>query len=213
MPIVSCDVSISLDGFVAGPNQSVENPIGEGGLRVHQWMFDTAAWHAQQGSAGGEHGVDSGVVEHRVDNVGAYVMGRNMFGPGRGEWDRSWRGWWGEDPPYHVPVFVLTHHLREPIDMRGGTTFTFVTEGVPRALELAREAAGTKDVQVAGGASTIQQFLRADLLDEMTLHLTPVLLGRGERLLQDVGDVTLHPVDVLASPAVTHIKYRIVHRT
>ncbi len=212
MPLVTCDISISLDGFVAGPNQSVENPIGEGGLRLHQWMFATAAWHALQGSAGGEDGVDSRVVEHRVDGVGAYVMGRNMFGPGRGDWDRSWRGWWGEDPPYHVPVFVLTHHPREPLEMQGGTTFTFVTDGVHRALELAREAAGGANVQVAGGASTIQQCLRAGLLDELTLHLVPVLLGSGERLLQDAGDPGLEPVEVVASPRVTHIKYRIVHR-
>lgn len=209
--MITCDVSVSLDGFLAGPNQSVENPIGEGGLRLHEWMFETAAWHAQQGSTGGEDGVDSQVVEHRVDNVGAYVMGRNMFGPGRGEWDQAWRGWWGENPPYHVPVFVLTHHPREPIEMQGGTTFAFVTDGVHRALELAREAAGKRDVQVAGGASTIQQFLRADLLDRLTLHIAPVLLGGGERLLEDVGDPTLEPVEVIASPAVTHITYRIVH--
>ncbi len=211
MPIVSCDISISLDGFVAGPNQRLEEPIGEGGLRLHQWIFETAAWRAQQGSTGGEDGVDSNVVEHRVDNVGAYIMGRNMFSPGRGKWDLSWRGWWGEDPPYHVPVFVLTHHPREPLEMLGGTTFTFVTNGIHSALELARKAAGTKDVQVAGGASTIQQFLRADLLDELTLHLVPVLLGAGERLLRDVGDPTLEPAEVVASRAVTHIKYRIVH--
>ena len=212
MPIVTCDVSVSLDGFLAGPNQSLEQPIGEGGLRMHEWMFKTAAWRAQQGSTGGETGVDSDVVEHRVDNVGAYIMGRNMFSPGRGKWDLSWRGWWGEDPPYHAPVFVLTHHPREPLEMLGGTTFVFVTDGVQTALELAREAAGKMDVQIAGGASTIQQFLRAGLLDELTLHIAPVVLGGGERLLKDVGDPVFEPVQVIASPAVTHIKYRIDHR-
>ena len=212
MPIVTCDVSISLDGFLAGPNQRLEKPIGEGGLRLHQWMFETAAWRTRQGSTGGDTGVDSNVVEHRVDNVGAYIMGRNMFSPGRGSWDQSWRGWWGEDPPYHVPVFVLTHHPRGPLEMRGGTTFHFVTEGVHRALELAREAAGKMDVQVAGGASTIQQLLRADLLDELTLHLVPVLLGSGERLLEEVGDPVFQVAGVIESPRVTHLTYRIAHR-
>ena len=212
MPIVTCDVSISLDGYLAGPDQRLEQPIGEGGLRLHQWMFETAAWRAQQGSTGGETGVDSDVVAHRVDNVGAYIMGRNMFSPGRGSWDESWRGWWGEDPPYHVPVFVLTHHPREPLEMLGGTTFVFVTEGIHPALELARKSAGKMNVQVAGGASTVQQFLRADLLDELTLHIAPVVLGSGERLLHDVGDPVFEPVQVIASPAVTHIKYRIGHR-
>jgi dihydrofolate reductase len=142
-------------------------------------------------------------------NDGAYVMGRNMFGPGRGEWDLDWKGWWGDDPPYHAPVFVLTHHEREPLEMEGGTTFHFVTEGIERAVQLAREAAGELDIEVAGGASTIQQALRAGLLDELYLHVVPVLLGTGERLFDGVTGIDLAPVEVIASPAVTHIRYAI----
>src|ERR687896_1834979 len=143
--------------------------------------------------------------------VGAYIMGRNMFGPpGGGEWDETWRGWWGEAPPYHVPVFVLTHHAREPLPMEGGTTFHFVTDGVESALEQARAAAGDQDVKLIGGASVIQQYLAAGLLDELQLHIAPVVLGAGERLLENVGDPTLEPIDVVASPAATHVKYRVV---
>lgn len=211
MPVVS-NISISLDGFVAGPNQSLENPIGQGGMRLHQWVFETAAWHAHHGQSGGTKNADSDVIERSVAGVGAYIMGRNMFSPGRGEWDPSWRGWWGDDPPYHVPVFVLTHHSRDPLEMRGGTTFTFVTEGIERALELATEAAGRGNVSIAGGASAIRQYLRADLLDELTLHIVPVLLRSGERLLDGAGDPVLEPAEVIASPAVTHITYRVVHR-
>jgi dihydrofolate reductase len=210
MSVVTCQISISLDGFVAGPNQSLENPIGEGGMRLHQWLFDTASWRQQQGMQGGAPGTDSEIVETLVQNVGAYIMGRKMFGGGDGAWDKSWKGWWGDAPPYHTPVFVLTHHAREPLPMRGGTTFTFVTDGIGSALQQARRAAGNKDVAIAGGGRAIQQYLAAGLLDELYLHIVPVILGAGERLLIDVGDPTLEPVDVVASPAVTHIKYRIV---
>jgi dihydrofolate reductase len=209
MSLVSCHISISLDGFVAGPRQSLDNPIGEGGMRLHEWVFPTRSWRAQGGLEGGEDGPDSEVAARVVEGVGAYVMGRNMFGPGRGEWDASWTGWWGDDPPYHVPVFVLTHHPRAPLTMRGGTTFTFVTGGVDDAIARAREAAGDGDVSVAGGASTVRQVLSAGLLDELLLHIVPVVLGSGERLLEDVGDPTLTPVDVVASPRVTHVRYRI----
>jgi dihydrofolate reductase len=209
--MVTSNISISLDGFVAGPNQSLEDPIGVGGMRLHQWVFKTAAWQSQQGAEGGEQGPDSDVVATSAAGVGAYVMGRNMFAPGRGEWDLNWSGWWGEDPPYHVPVFVLTHHPREPLVMQGGTTFNFVTEGIERALELAKAASAGANVQIAGGASTIRQYLGAGLLDQLTLHIVPVVLGRGERLLEDVGDPVLQPVEVIRSPAVTHIKYRIAH--
>jgi dihydrofolate reductase len=210
MSSVRCQISISLDGFVAGPHQSVENPIGEGGMRLHQWAFKTRAWREQQGLDGGERDADSRVVAETVRGVGAYVMGRRMFGGGDGPWDGSWRGWWGEDPPYHVPVFVLTHHPRAPLEMQGGTTFTFVTGGIEAALEQARAAAGDGDVMVAGGASTVRQYLAAGLLDELHLHIVPVLLGSGERLLEDVGDPALEPVEVVASPAVTHVRYHVV---
>ena len=210
MSSVTCQISISLDGFVAGPNQSIENPLGEGGLRLHQWVFETASWREQHGQAGGARNADSEVLEEVVQNVGAYIMGRKMFGGGSGPWDHTWMGWWGDEPPYHVPVFVLTHHPREPLTMRGGTTFTFVTEGFESALEQARSAAGGKDVSIAGGAHTVQQYLAAGMLDELYLHIVPVVLGAGERLLENVGDPSLVPVKVIASPTVTHVKYRVV---
>ena len=209
MSSVTCQISISLDGFVAGPNQSLENPIGEGGMRLHQWLFDTASWREQQGLEGGTRSADSEIVETLVHDVGAYIMGRKMFGGGDGAWDETWKGWWGDEPPYHVPVFVLTHYPRKPLSMRGGTTFTFATEGIESALEHARSAAGDKDVMIAGGARAIQQYLAAGLLDELYLHIVPVVLGAGERLLENIGDPTLQPVKVVASPAVTHVKYRI----
>jgi dihydrofolate reductase len=211
MSNVTCQISISLDGFVAGPNQSMDNPIGEGGMRLHQWALATDAWQEQHGLAGGDRTPDSLVAEEVVQGIGAYIMGRNMFGPGRGAWDESWRGWWGEDPPYHTPVWVLTHHEREPLPMQGGTTFHFVTGGIESALEQARAAADGKDVSIAGGASTVRQYLAAGLLDELYLHIIPVVLGSGERLLEDVGDPKLEPIEVVESPAATHVKYRVVH--
>ena len=193
MSKVTCQISISLDGFVAGPNQSLENPIGEGGLRLHEWVFATASWRKQQGMTGGERSLDSDVASEVAQNVGAYIMGRKMFGGGEG------------------PVFVLTHHERESLPMQGGTTFTFVTTGVRAALEQARQAAGDKDIMIAGGAHAIQQFIEAGLLDELYLHIVPVVLGAGERLLENVGDPKLELVKVITSPAVTHVKYRILH--
>ncbi len=207
---VTCQISISLDGFVAGPDQSLDNPIGVGGMRLHHWLFDTVSWREQHGQAGGARNADSEVLDEVVQNVGAYIMGRKMFGGGDGPWDQTWKGWWGDEPPYHVPVFVLTHHPREPLSMRGGTTFTFVTDGHESALERARSAAGGKDISIAGGAHTVQQYLAAGMLDELYLHIVPVILGAGERLLQNVGDPTLEPVQVIASPTVTHVKYRVV---
>ena len=212
MGIVTCQISISLDGFVAGPNQSAENPIGEGGMRLHDWVFATASWRRQQGEDGGEDGPDSQVADEVVQGVGAYIMGRKMFGGGSGPWNQEWKGWWGDEPPYHMPVFVLTHHPRGPLTMRGGTTFNFVTDGIASALAQARAAAGDRAVSIAGGASTIRQYLAAGSLDELYLHIVPVLLGAGERLLEDVGDPVLEPIKVVASPAVTHIKYRIAKR-
>ena len=209
---VTCQISMSLDGFVAGPNQSLENPLGEGGMRLHDWVFATSSWRRQHGHGGGEDSADSEVIDEVVQGVGAYIMGRNMFGGGSGSWNEEWKGWWGDEPPYHTPVFVLTHHPRQPLRMLGGTTFTFVTDGIKSALEQAEAAAGDQDVAIAGGASTIRQYLAAGSLDELYLHIVPVILGVGERLLEDVGDPVLEPFKVVASPAVTHIKYRIAKR-
>jgi dihydrofolate reductase len=209
MSSVTCHISISLDGFAAGPHQSIENPLGEGGMRLHEWAFATASWREQQGLDGGERNSDSEVVEEVVQGVGAYIMGRKMFNVGEGPWDETWTGWWGENPPYHKPVFVLTHHSREPLSMQGGTTFTFI-DGIESALAQARTAAGEEDVAIAGGASVVRQYLAAGLLDELYLHIVPIVLGAGERLLDGVGDPILQPVKVVASPAVTHIKYRVV---
>jgi dihydrofolate reductase len=210
--LVKCQISISLDGFVAGPNQSLENPIGEGGMRLHEWVIATSSWRRQQGESGGVDGADSEVADEVVKNVGAYVMGRKMFGGGSGGWDPEWKGWWGEDPPYHTPVFVLTHHPRQPLTMLGGTTFNFVTDGIASALEQARAAAGERDVSIAGGASTVRQVIAAGRLDELYLHIVPIVLGTGERLLEGVGDPVMEPIKVVASPAVTHIKYRMSRR-
>jgi dihydrofolate reductase len=211
MNSVTCQISVALDGFVAGPNQSLENPIGEGGMRLHEWAFATDSWRAQQGLDGGDHNADAEVIERVFEGVGAYIMGRKMFGGGDGAWNESWTGWWGENPPFHAPVFVLTHHARDPLAMQGGTTFTFVTGGIESALDQARAAAGEKDVAIAGGASAVQQYLAAGLLDELYLHIVPIVLGAGERLLEGVGDPGLEPVEVIPSPAVTHIRYRVVH--
>jgi dihydrofolate reductase len=209
MSSVTAQISISLDGFAAGPNQSLENPLGEGGERLHEWVTATEAWRAQHGMEGGERNADSEVAATLMTGIGAHIMGRRMFGGGEGDWDESWTGWWGEDPPFHAPVFVLTHHERAPLEMEGGTSFTFVTGGIEAALEQARAAAGGRDVAIAGGASTVQQYLAAGLLDELHLHVAPTLLGSGERLLENVGDPVLEPVEVVASPVVTHVRYRV----
>ncbi|HKH16099.1 MAG TPA: dihydrofolate reductase family protein [Solirubrobacteraceae bacterium] len=209
MSSVRCQISISLDGFVAGPNQSLENPIGEGGTRLHEWAFATDSWRRRHAMDGGERSADSEVADEVAEGVGAYIMGRRMFGGGGGPWDEKWTGWWGENPPFHTPVFVLTHHPREPLSMQGGTTFTFVTDGIESALQRARTAAGDKDVVIAGGATAVQQYLAAGVLDELYLHIVPILLGAGERLLENVGDPVLEPVKVVASPAVTRVKYRV----
>jgi dihydrofolate reductase len=199
MNSVTSQISMSLDGYVAGPNQSLDNPIGEGGMRLHEWAFAT-----EQPTG------DAEIVANMHDGIGAFVMGRKMFGGGDGPWDESWKGWWGDDPPYHAPVFVLTHQAREPVPMQGGTTFNFVTDGIDSALKQARAAAGNQDVMVPGGASAVQQYLAAGLLDEIYVHIVPVILGAGERLFENVGDPVLEPIKVVASPTVTHVKYRIV---
>jgi dihydrofolate reductase len=203
-------MSMSLDGFVAGPNQSLDNPLGVGGLRLHHWVFPLAAWRKEQGLPGGEINESSRVVEEGTTNIGATVMGRNMFGGHPGPWNSAepWTGWWGKNPPYHHPVFVLTHHRREPLTLEGGTTFTFVTDGIESALDQARAAAGGQDVTLAGGANVAQQYLNAGLVDEMDINLAPIVLGGGERLFDGVNDLHgLELVRTVAAPNVIHLKF------
>lgn len=204
------NIAMSLDGFIAGPNQSEENPLGEGGMQLHQWAFELAAWRKPHGRDGGEINVSTNVVEELLENVGATVMGRNMFG-GEGAWeDKPWDGWWGDDPPFHTPVFVVTHHAREPLAKDGGTTFTFVTDGIESALRQASEAADGKDIALGGGANIAQQYLQAGLIDEMLIHLVPVLLGDGTRLFDNLGtsDGPFECTRVVEAPGVTHLSYR-----
>jgi dihydrofolate reductase len=214
MSTLKLDITMSLDGFVAGPNATLENPLGEGGESLHEWMFGLAFWNEMHGRAGGERNADDDLVRESVGRNGAVLMGRRMFSGGAGPWedDPKATGWWGDDPPFHVPVFVLTHHERETLPMEGGTTFTFVTDGIESALEQARTAAGDKDVLIAGGAEAAQQYLKAGHLDEIQLHVAPLLLGGGVRLFDRLGpeDAKLELVDVVESPAVTHIRYRVV---
>jgi dihydrofolate reductase len=209
---VRVHISTSLDGYVAGPNQSQEEPLGAGGEQLHDWLVGLKAWREHAGMEGGEVNVSNAVFDEEIANVGAEIMGRGKFGPAaRGPWgDDPWRGWWGEDPPFHKPVFVLTHHEREPLTL-SDTTFTFVTDGIESALEQAREAAPDKDVFVGGGAATINQYLAAGLVDELELHVVPMILGGGARLFAGIGpDLTLEPIRVVEAPGVTHIKYRVV---
>ena len=206
-------ITMSLDGYVAGPDQSEENPLGVGGEELHEWMFPLKVWRESHGDEGGEVTASSPVVEGWFDNVGAVIMGRNMFGGGPGPWgDDPWRGWWGDDPPYHVPVFVLTHYEREPLEMEGGTTFYFVTDGIESALDQAREAAGEADVLGMGGAKAIQQYLSAGLLDQLEISISPPLLGGGERLFDnlDGADIKLEQIGAVEGVGVTHIGYRVV---
>src|SRR5215212_8027086 len=214
MSKLRCHISISLDGFVAGPDQSEENPLGENGERLHDWVVPLAAWREPHGKEGGEVNESTWVMEETAENIGAGVMGRNMFGPpGGGDWgDEEWRGWWGEVPPYHNDVFILTHYPRDPVEMDGGTTFHFVTDGPEKALERAREAAAGEDVKLWGGAQVIQQYLAAGLLDELELHIVPVLLGGGARLFDNLGgtEIALEQVRAVEAPGVTHVKYRVL---
>jgi len=179
--------SISIDGYGAGPNQDLQNPLGVGGPELFDWFFHTRTWQRMHGNEDGETGIDDDIAARSLSGLGAWILGRNMFGPVRGPWpDDSWKGWWGDEPPYHVPVFVLTHHARAPITMKGGTVFHFVTDGIHSALDQARDAAGGRDVRLGGGVSTVRQYLRAGLIDELNLAISPVLLGTGEHLLNGI---------------------------
>jgi dihydrofolate reductase len=197
MSHTTCHMSVSLDGFVAGPEQSRENPLGVGGFDIHRWHIEP------------DNPQDVAMRDKLLEQRGAYVMGRNMFGPIRGEWDEDWRGWWGDEPPYHAPVFVLTHYPRDPIEMQGGTTFHFVTDGFDAALEQARAAAGDLPVDIAGGASAVRQAFAAGAIDDLILNVAPILLGAGERLFEGVADPGLTPLEVVHSPYATHIHYAV----
>jgi dihydrofolate reductase len=210
---VFADISISLDGYVAGPEPSLEEPLGKGGEDLHQWAFAARAWREAHGLEGGEANVDSELIEETIARAGATIMGRKMFSGGSGPWadDPNANGWWGDEPPFRHPVFVLTHHEREPLVL-GETTFTFVTDGIDAALEAARAAAGERDVQIAGGGEAVQQYLVAGAVDELQIHVAPVLLGGGVRLLDNLGanPSQLEPVRVLESPAAAHLRYRVL---
>jgi dihydrofolate reductase len=209
------DITTSLDGFVAGPNQTLDEPLGRGGEQLHEWAFATRSWRESHGRESGESGVDDEIIAESLGSVGATVMRRRMFSGGQGPWedDPNADAWWGDDPPFHHPVFVLTHHPREPMTKEGGTTFTFVTDGIESALERARSAAGGKNVAIAGGAEVAQQYLKAGLLDELQIHVAPILLGGGVRLFEDHVDGQAPEVEctrVVESPMVTHLRYRVV---
>jgi dihydrofolate reductase len=198
--------SVSLDGFGAGPNQSLENPMGEGGMSLHEWMFATRGFRQMHGQAGGSTGVDDAFFTRGFANVGAWIIGRNMFGPIRGPWpDEHWKGWWGDEPPYHTPVFVLTHHARPSLAMAGGTTFHFVTDGIQAAFDRAKEAAGKMDIRLGGGVATIRQFLQAGLVDELHVAISPNLLGAGERLFGGLDTKAYRCTEYAAGTGVTHV--------
>jgi dihydrofolate reductase len=207
------EISISLDGYVAGPNQSEEHPLGEGGMQLHEWIFKLAAWREPHGREGGEVNASTPLVEESQSGVGAVVMGRGMFGGGPGPWgEEPWQGWWGEEPPFHMPVFVLTHHEREPLTL-GDTTFTFATDGIESALEQARKAAGDQDVTLGGGAEVARQYLSAGLVDQLQLNVVPVLLGDGARLFEGGAGagLDLEQILVVEAPGVTHLRYAARH--
>ena len=213
MTRLTLDISMSLDGFIAGPNQTLEEPLGKGGERLHEWVTRLEAWREPHGLEGGETNADSEVVTEALAAAGAIVMGRRMFSGGEGPWedDPNPDAWWGDNPPFHVPVFILTHHERETVVKEGGTTFTFVTDGIESALEQARAAAGDKNVALGGGADVVQQYLKAGLLDELQIHVVPLLLGGGVSLFGslDIDQAELEQTRVIASPSVTHLRYSV----
>lgn len=211
MPKLRFEISISLDGYAAGPNQSEEHPLGEGGEQLHEWVVKLAVWREAHGREGGEVNASTPLMEEAQSGVGAVLMGRGMFGGGPGPWgDDPWQGWWGDEPPFKMPVFVLTHHEREPLTL-GATTFTFVTDGIESALEQAKAAAGDQDVSIGGGAEVAQQYLSAGLVDQMQLNVVPILLGNGTRLFEDDAGagLDLEPILVVDTPDVTHLRYRV----
>ena len=209
MSKVRVHISVSADGYVAGPNQSEANPLGEGGESLHDWVVALKAWREPHGKEGGEVNASTSVMEDALVNVGAEIMGRGKFGGGPGPWRDAWQGWWGDEPPFHMPVFVLTHHEREPLTL-SDTTFNFVTDGIESALEQARAAAGDKDVTIGGGADAINQYLAAGMVDELELHVAPIVLGGGARLFEGVGpEVRLEQIRAIDAPGVTHLKYRV----
>jgi dihydrofolate reductase len=212
MAKLKLEISMSLDGFVAGPNASREQPLGEGGEQLHEWVVRLESWRERHGRSGGERGVDDEVMRESIESNGAVLMGRRMFSGGEGPWesDPVADGWWGDEPPFHTPVFILTHHPRDKVEKAGGTSFTFVSDGIESALDQANAAAGEKDILVAGGADVAQQYLRAGLLDEMQIHIAPVLLGGGVRLFDEGADAKLELTRTIESPHATHVTYRVV---
>ncbi|MBV8734608.1 MAG: dihydrofolate reductase family protein [Solirubrobacterales bacterium] len=212
MSMLRLSITMSLDGYVAGPDQSEQNPLGVGGMELHDWVFPLKAFREMHGGQGGEVNASSAVVEERRANIGATIMGRNMFGGGPGPWGESpWEGWWGDEPPYHHPVFVLTHHPRDPLELKGGTSFYFVTDGIASALARAREAAAGADIWLAGGASVVNQYLAGGLVDEIDVSIAPVILADGAHLFDRLehGALKLQQVRAVDAPGVTHIKYRV----
>ena len=208
---VIADISMSLDGYIAGPNPSPEEPLGKNGESLHEWVVRLASWRKRHGLEGGETGPDNDLVQASTENIGAFIMGRKMFNGGEGPWEKDTNldGWWGDTPPFNAPVFILTKHPREKVTKEGGTTFTFVTDGVESALKQAKEAAGDKDIQISGGANAIQQFIKAGLVDEIQIHMPHVLLGGGRKLLENLGDAKMEKIKVIDSPDVTHLLFRI----
>ncbi len=208
---VIADISMSLDGFVAGPNPTLEEPLGRNGEKLHEWVIKLKSWREKHGLTGGESGQDDEVMQESTANIGAFIMGRKMYSGGSGPWEKDTNadGWWGDTPPFHAPVFILTKHKRENVEKEGGTTFIFVNNGIESAFKQAKEAVGDKNIQVSGGADVIQQAIKAGFVDELQIHVSPILLGGGRRLLENLGDVEFEKMRVIDSPDVTHIKFRI----
>jgi dihydrofolate reductase len=209
------DISMSLDGYIAGSNPTLKEPLGHRGEELHEWVYNLESWRKPHGMSGGETGQDDDVMKESFENTGAVIMGRRMFSGGNGPWesDPNPDAWWGDTPPFHAPVFILTSHKRDTVEKKGGTSFIFVTDGIESALSQAKKAAGDKNISIAGGANTIQQFIKARYLNEFQIHIAPILLGGGTRLLENLGDVTFEKIRVIDSPLVTHMKFRLSYKT